>query len=192
MFMPMEVLTLVRISRWIELRPMTAAIWLTALVSAVFLGASVHAQESNADYEIDYSLIMPRAFGVPDEPSILVRCESDFGGIRVFEHAGGRALALVRVEKIGGRVLVIKRTYDHGHTSKSEQVEISESDWNELSGLLETSGFWTYEMDEGLWMPDRPILWIEACVVNRFRSVSLYPERTDLAAEILQFLADSV
>ncbi len=133
---------------------------------------------------------MSHGFGVSDEPSVLDQCDSDYGGIRVFEHAAGRPLALVRVEKIGGGAKVTKRTFEHGRASRIAQTKISEAEWSELISLIEKSGFWTYEMDEGLWMPDSPTLWIEACLARQFRSVSLYPERTDLAADILGFLAD--
>jgi len=160
------------------------------LTLAVITGLSVNAQPSNSDYQIDYAPIMSRGFGVSDEPSVLDQCRSDYGGIRVFEHAAGSPIALVRVEKTEDGAQITKRTFEHGRASRIEQTEISEAEWAELIGLIDKSGFWTHETDESLWMPDSPTLWIEACLTGQFRSISLYPERTDLAVDIVDFLSD--
>ena len=120
---------------------------------------------------------------------MLDRCESDYEGIRVFEHAAGRPLALLRVEKTEGGAQITRRTFDGGRTIETVRTDLSETEWDELSGLLGQSGFWTYEMDAGLWMPDNPTLWIEACLKRQFRSISLYPERSKLAVDILAFLS---
>jgi len=133
---------------------------------------------------------MSRGSGVSDEPSVLEQCDSDYSGIRVFEHAAGRPLALVRVERIEGGAQITRRTFEHGRASGIAQNKISEAEWAELIGLMDRSGFWAYEMNQDLWMPDSPTLWIEACLTRRFRSVSLYPERTKLAADILDFLSN--
>ena len=161
-----------------------------ALTLAVFAGLSVNAQASNSDYQIDFAPIMSRGFDVSDEPSVLDQCDSDYGGIRIFEHTAGRPLALVRVEKTEDGAQVTKRTFESGRASRIAQAKISEEEWAELINLIDKSGFWTYEMDEDLWMPDSPTLWIEVCLTRQFRSVSLYPERTDRAANILGFLSN--
>ena len=157
---------------------------------AVITGLSVNAQPSNSDYQIDYAPIMSRGFGVSDEPSMLDQCSSDYGGIRMFEHAAGSPLALVRVEKIEGGAQITKRTFENGRAIRIEQTKTSEAEWAELIGLIDKSGFWTYEKDESLWMPESPTLWIEACLRGQFRSISLYPERTDLVVDIVDFLSD--
>jgi len=160
------------------------------LTLAVAAGLSAHSQSSGSDHQIDYAPILSRGLGVSDEPSVLEQCESDYAGIRVFEHAAGRPLALLRVEKIEGGAQVTRRTFEHGRASGIAQKKISEAEWAKLIGLIDRSGFWTYETNENLWMPDSPTLWIEACLTRRFRSVSLYPERTKLAVDIVDFLTD--
>jgi hypothetical protein len=161
-----------------------------ALTLAVFTGLSGYAQSSNSDYQIDYAPIMSRGFGVSDEPSMLEQCDSEYSGIRIFEHAAGRPLVLVRAEKIDDGAQITERTFEHGRESRIAQTEISEAEWAELIGLIDKSGFWMYEMDESLWMPDSPTMWIEACLTSQFRSISLYPERTDVAVDIVDFLSD--
>jgi len=154
------------------------------------IGLSVQAQPSVSDYQIDYAPIISRGFGVSDEPSVLEQCDSNYGGIRIFEHAAGRPLALVRVEKTKEGAQVTKRTFEDGRASSLAQTTLSEAEWTELIGLIDKSGFWTYEMDQRPWMPDSPTLWIEACLSRRFRSISLYPQRTGLAVDIVNFLSD--
>ena len=160
------------------------------LTLAVITGLSVNAQPSNTDNQIDYAPIMSRGFGVSDEPSMLDQCISNYGGIRIFEHAAGSPLALVRVEKIEDGAQITKRSFENGHANRIAQTTIPEAEWTELISLIDKSGFWTYEMDESLWMPDSPTMWIEACLTRQFRSISLYPERTDLAIGIVDFLTD--
>ena len=162
---------------------------LFVLTLAANAGLPAHAQPSGSDYRIDFAPIMSRGFGVVDEPSVLDRCDSDYSAVRIFENAGSWPLALVRVEKIEIGAQLTERIFENGRASRFAQTEISEAEWSELISLIDKSGFWTYEMDDGAWMPDSPTLWIEACLKGQFRSVSLYPERTDLAVDIVGFLS---
>lgn len=171
---------------------LTSFIRRAVLTLAILVGVSVHAQSANSDHRTDYASIMSRGFGVADEPSMLDRCDSDYEGIRVFEHAAGRPLALFRVEKAEDGAQVTRRMFEGSRASETVRTDLSETEWTELTGLLSQSGFWTYEMDGGLCMPDSPTLWIEACLTRQYRSISLYPERTDLAVGILDFLSDRV
>jgi hypothetical protein len=160
------------------------------LALTAFTGLSVHAQSSASDYQIDYAPLMLRGFGISDEPSMLNQCGANYGGIRVFEHAAGRPIALVRVEKIEGGAQITERTFENGSGSGIAQANISEAEWAEFIGLIEKSGFWNYEMDDSVWVPDSPTMWIEACLAGQFRSISLHPERTDLAIDIVDFLSN--
>ena len=119
------------------------------------------------------------------------QCDANYGGIRVFEHAAGSPIALVRVEKIEGEAQISERRFENGSASGISQANISESEWAEFIGLIEKSGFWNYEMDDSVWMPDSPTMWIEACLAGQFRSISLHPERTDLAIDFVDFLSNN-
>ena len=159
-------------------------------ILAVIAGLSAVAQPSDSDDQIDYAPILSRGFGVSDEPSVLEQCDSGYSGIRVFEQAAGRPLALVRIERTEGGAQITRRIFEHGRASRMTQTRVSEAEWAELVGLIDQSGFWTYERNENLWMPDSPTVFIEACLTRRFRSISLYPERTELAVDIVDFLSD--
>ena len=168
----------------------TSFLRLAVFALAVLIGLSAPAQSADSDHRTDYASIMSRGFGVADEPSLLDRCDSDYEGIRVFEHAAGRPLALLRVEKTEHGAQVTRRIFEGGRAGETVRTDLSETEWTELIDLLSRSGFWTFEMDGGLWIPESPTIWIEACLTRQFRSISLYPERSDLAVGILDFLSD--
>ena len=169
---------------------LTLFLRIATLTMAIFTGLSVNAQSSSPDYHIDYAPIMSRGFGITDEPSMLDQCDSGYAGFRFFEHGAGRPLAMVRVEKIEDGARITKRTFKNDRASEIKQTRISETEWTELTDLMDQSGFWTFEMDETVWMPDSPTMWIEACLTSQFRSISIYPERVDLAVNAVNFLSD--
>ena len=158
-----------------------------ALTLALMTGAS--AQAPDGDHQTDFAPLIARGFGVTDEPSIREQCGSGFEGIRIFEHAAGRPLALIRIEMTGDTTQVTARTYEGSRVNSVARATLSEKDRLELVDLIDDSGFWTYEMDDDLWLPDSPTIWIEVCLAGRFRSVSVYPEQTTLAVGVLDFLS---
>ena len=162
----------------------------TALLTlALFAGFSHSAQSADSDQLIDYAPIMSRGFGVSDEPSLLDQCAASYAAFRIFEHAGGRPIAIVRVEKRSDGIYVTKRRFEDSQSQATTQSRISAEEWTELWDLFGKSGFWTYENDETVWMPDSPTMWIEACLKSQFRSISIYPERDSRMIEIADFLA---
>ncbi len=133
---------------------------------------------------------MSRGFGVLDEPSIRDQCNGDYAGFRLFRHAADRPLALVRVEKTDKTSEVVTRTFEHSGAGDTKRIKISHTQWAELVELLEQSGFWTLEMDDTHWTPDSAKVWIEACVDNRFRSISVYTEQSILSVYVADFLSE--
>lgn len=160
-----------------------------ALILVIFASIPANAQSTDPDYHIDYAPIMSRGFGVSDEPSMLDHCDGGYAGFRIFEHVGGRPLALVRVEKIDNGARITTRTFENGRTRKTARMSVSEAEWTELIDLIEKSGFWTYKIDEGVWDPEGRTMWIEACLKRQFRSISVYPERVGLVVDIVDFLS---
>ena len=158
----------------------------TAPMLLVLAGLSVNAQSADANYRMDYAPIMTRGFGVLGEPSLLDQCGSGYEGFRIFEYAA-RPMAILRVERIDGIAVLTKRTFNISRTGESAQERLSASAWTELTGLVEESGFWEYQL-AGLWVPDARTMWVEACMDGQFRSISFYPDREDLMADVIEHL----
>ena len=135
---------------------------------------------------MDYAPIMARGFGVQDEPSILDQCENGYAGFRIFEHAA-RPVAILRVEKTDGLARITKRLFDNGRSGKATESGLPASAWTEFLGLVEQSGFWTYQHGD-VWSPDSRTMWVEACLNGQFRSILLYPDREDLLVDVIDFL----
>ena len=162
---------------------------LAALILPVVGTLPLSAYAADSDQTVDYAPIISRGFGISDEPSMLNQCGPDYDGLRIVELAGGLPIAIVRVENQRQSVTAQRRTFVRGQPETSAQSQISDVDWTKLMDLLRKSGFWTYENDDSVWMPDSATLWIEACLNGKFRSVSMYPERDSRMNEITGFFA---
>ncbi len=163
---------------------------LPLLFSALICSLTFGIYASKADELVDYAPIMARGYGLHDEPSILNQCGGDFSAIRVTELGGGRPIAIFRIENLVDGARVTKRLYDDDRLQNPAEFPISEADWKTLAALLRDSGFWMYETDETTWMPDSRTLWIEACMTNKFHSISIYPERDNRMSDLVGFLAN--
>lgn len=139
---------------------------------------------------IDYAPVIARCCGVKDEPSILNRCSEEYSAIRATEGAAGHPIGLLRIEKQRGGARLTRRFFENSKSKDLKESGISDSDWKKLVGLLRTSGFRTFEYKNSVWMPDGPSLWIEACVEDQFRSISINPVLDNRMSKVVDFLAE--
>ena len=147
------------------------------------LALPLAASSADEDHAVDYAPILSRA-GIPGEPSLANNCGPGYQGLRVIESAGGLPFAVVRIEN---RQLV-KRTFVRGGAESLTESSLSDSEWTELVGLLQMSGFWSDDSNTGVWITDGAMLWIEVCLHGRFRSISIYPDRDGRMNELIEFL----
>jgi hypothetical protein len=143
---------------------------------------------SDADMSIDYAPILQRCCSIIDEPSILENCSAEYSAIRITEGDVGYPVGLIRVERQRDGVRLISAVYESYDSPDTIETDVSESDWAKLVGLLESSGFWTFETPGTVWRPGAPSLWIEACVKGQFRSISIYSNVNDQMTDVVDFL----
>ena len=161
---------------------------LVLLTTAAIAGVSFQSLSDEQDYQIDYAPILSRGFAIADEPSILEQCHEGYSAFRIFKHAASSPIAMSRIEKLPSGTRATERIFENGRPPEVHKYDLSESEWGELLDLFKKSGFWLYEVDDSMWMPDSLTLWIEGCVDGEFRSISIYPERDDFMIKILDYM----
>lgn len=167
---------------------MTDVSRLIALFSVLFFGALTTVYGEESDELIDYTPTLER-IGIGNEPSILGRCSDEYSAVRVTGLVAGQAFVVLRVESTTDGKILTKRLIVNGNPQSPTSYRVSESEWTTISDLLSKSGFWSYEIDDSEWRPSGELLWIEACINDKFRSISIYPAIDNRMTDVIGFLA---
>jgi len=168
---------------------MTAVSRQFAPYAVLILGISTTVYGEESDELFDYTRTLGRV-GFVNEPSILGQCGDEYSAVRVTGLVAGQAFVVLRIEGAADGKALTKRLMVNGNPQSPTSYRVSESEWTTLADLLSKSGFWSYENVDNEWRPSGELLWIEACIDDSFRSISIYPVIDNRMSDVIGFLAE--